>query len=144
MWLATLECACRQLYEWPNFDGANNWLNLPQSMRCPAILLTIDVAAHVWKIWKQFLKNQNKNFHFLATFHWAGQNLAMLWTSFTETSPSFNINTFLMDRVTSWFSENIYTRVSDIGNFTTLNNGNNAIGHFTGKFAFNLKSYIIN
>ncbi|KAG5679857.1 hypothetical protein PVAND_009394 [Polypedilum vanderplanki] len=65
------------------------------------------------------------------SFRWAGQNLAALMTSYTETSPNFDLSEFLMRMITNWFNEHAWTRVSDINTLTTIYNGNQAIGHFT-------------
>ncbi|KAG5683516.1 hypothetical protein PVAND_012790 [Polypedilum vanderplanki] len=64
-------------------------------------------------------------------FPYSGQNLAGLWTSFNETSPSFVIQEYLIEMINLWFSEHRNTRRQDITTFTTLNVNGQPIGHFT-------------
>lgn len=59
-------------------------------------------------------------------FNFAGQNLAMGWSS------SVNVDNSIQQFIEMWANEHVYTRVSDILSLQGVNGGNgNAIGHFT-------------
>jgi hypothetical protein len=60
-------------------------------------------------------------------FNFAGQNLAMSWTTGT-----INPDALILSSIRSWAEEHVYTRISDIQSLQGTSGGNGqVIGHFT-------------
>jgi hypothetical protein len=105
-------------------------VTLPTAVRMASIRWN-DQLAHFASLNAMQCVYAHDNCRSSPAFNWAGQNLAIQMTPDSETSRSFVISEYLLNMIGLWFNEHAFARVSDINKFTTLNNGNEQIGHFT-------------